>query len=91
MALLDVGLGVFEFELRLIFSLLKLQESLHAAQLLFNSGRVSREDVKIGQRNKDLTALKYELAHDFKSGSLYRLMWGNIQEQSAVVLQKKPR
>ena len=36
LALLDTGLGVFEFELRQVFFLLKLHESQHLAQLFFN-------------------------------------------------------
>ena len=68
LALLDAGLGIFEFELRQVFLLLKLHEGPHAAQLFFNSIRVGADKVEVGQRDRDLTAPNFEVRHHFKSG-----------------------
>ena len=57
--------------------MLKLHECTHAAQLFFNSARVGRDNVEVGQRNRDLTAPNFEITHHFKSGSSCRLIWGN--------------
>jgi hypothetical protein len=71
LALLNTGLGVFEFELRRVFLLLKLHECTYVVQLCFNSARVGgkccRGKVGVGQGNKDLTAPNFE-------------MWGTLSQ-----------
>ena len=55
-ALFNGGLGVFEFELRRIFLLLKLHQRLQVAQLFSNGARGGgdRDRVQVGQRIWDL-------------------------------------
>ena len=70
LSLLNAGHGIFEFELRQVFLLLRLHECPQVAQLFFNSARgsgcvggkyVGRDSVGVGQGNNDLTAPNFEM------------------------------
>jgi hypothetical protein len=53
--LLDTGTGISEFELSLVFPLLKLHQCMHVTQFMFNSAWACGDNVDVSQRKSDLT------------------------------------
>jgi len=63
-------MGIFEYELRLVFFLLKLHECTHMAQLILKIARGGGDKVLVSQRYRDLITLGFDNGRDAKAGFL---------------------